>query len=227
MGKQKQSLAQKINVLRASVMGANDGIISVAGIVIGVAAATSNRYAILIAGLSGALAGTISMCMGEYVSVSTQKDSQKMALISERERLAEDYQGEFAYVAERYREQGIAPELAHQATTELMEKDALGTLIQERHGFNPHDFTSPYAAALASLLSFPLGSVLPMVAVMVTAPSRRIWATMVAVLIALCLTGYLAAVLGQAARVKSVVRNVCAGLLTMGVTFVIGQLFAR
>ena len=86
------SLAQKVNVLRASVMGANDGIISVAGIVIGVAAATSNPYSILISGLSGSLAGTISMCMGEYVSVSTQKDSQKMALISERQRLTDQYQ---------------------------------------------------------------------------------------------------------------------------------------
>lgn len=227
MAKKKTSLARQINILRASVMGANDGIISVAGIVIGVAAATSNSYAILIAGLSGALAGTISMAMGEYVSVSTQKDSQRMALIEEKERLDEDYQSEYDFVKQKYLDQGIAPALATQATNELMAKDALGTVVLERHGFNPHEFTSPYAAAIASMISFPLGSILPMVAVMITPAATRIWATVVAVLIALCITGYAAAVLGDAERGKSVVRNVVAGLLTMAVTFVVGQLFAR
>ncbi len=227
MAKKKTSLARRINILRASVMGANDGIISVAGIVIGVAAATSNSYAILIAGLSGALAGTISMAMGEYVSVSTQKDSQRMALIEEKERLDEDYQSEYDFVKQKYLDQGIAPALATQATNELMAKDALGTVVLERHGFNPHEFTGPYAAAIASMISFPLGSILPMVAVMITPAATRIWATVVAVLIALCITGYAAAVLGDAERGKSVVRNVVAGLLTMAVTFVIGQLFAR
>ena len=96
MARKKMSLAQKVNILRASGMGANDGIISIAGIVIGVAAATNNAYSILISGLSGTLAGMISMCMGEYVSVSTQKDSQKMALISERQRLDDQYQEEFS-----------------------------------------------------------------------------------------------------------------------------------
>ena len=223
MAKKKTSLARRINILRASVMGANDGIISVAGIVIGVAAATSNSYAILIAGLSGALAGTISMA----ISVSTQKDSQRMALIEEKERLDEDYQSEYDFVKQKYLDQGIDPALATQATNELMAKDALGTVVLERHGFNPHEFTSPYAAAIASMISFPLGSILPMVAVMITPAATRIWATMVAVLIALCITGYAAAVLGDAERGKSVVRNVVAGLLTMAVTFVIGQLFAR
>lgn len=227
MAKKKTSLARRINILRASVMGANDGIISVAGIVIGVAAATSNSYAILIAGLSGALAGAISMAMGEYVSVSTQKDSQRMALIEEKERLDEDYQSEYDFVKQKYLDQGIDPALATQATNELMAKDALGTVVLERHGFNPHEFTSPYAAAITSMISFPLGSILPMVAVMITPAATRIWATVVAVLIALCITGYAAAVLGDAERGKSVVRNVVAGLLTMAVTFVIGQLFAR
>lgn len=143
MAKKKTSLARRINILRASVMGANDGIISVAGIVIGVAAATSNSYAILIAGLSGALAGTISMAMGEYVSVSTQKDSQRMALIEEKERLDEDYQSEYDFVKQKYLDQGIDPALATQATNELMAKDALGTVVLERHGFNPHELNSP------------------------------------------------------------------------------------
>ena len=225
MAKQ-MSLAQKINVLRASVMGANDGIISVAGIVIGVAAATADAYAILIAGLSGSLAGMISMCMGEYVSVSTQKDSQQRAILDEQKRLANNFQAEFDYVKQKYLAQEIDPALAQQATQELMSNDPLTTVVQERYGFNPQDFTSPYAAAMASFIAFPLGSILPMVAVTMAPPALRIGVTMLAVLVALVLTGYLAAVLGDdPARGKAVLRNVAAGLLTMMVTFVIGQLF--
>lgn len=227
MSKKKMSLAQKVNVLRASVMGANDGIISIAGIVIGVAAATNNTYSILISGLSGTLAGMISMCMGEYVSVSTQKDSQKMALISERQRLDDQYQEEFNYVQQKYEDQDIDPKLAKQATKELMDKDALSTVVQERYGFNPKDFTSPYAAAIASFISFPTGSILPMLAVTLAPAESRILATAIAVLIALLITGYCAAILSNSNRLKSSIRNAIAGLLTMGVTYIIGQLLAH
>ena len=227
MASKKMSLAQKVNILRASVMGANDGIISIAGIVIGVAAATNNAYSILISGLSGTLAGMISMCMGEYVSVSTQKDSQKMALISERQRVDDQYQEEFNYVQQKYEDQDIDPKLAKQATKELMDKDALSTVVQERYGFNPKDFTSPYAAAIASFISFPTGSVLPMLAVTLAPAESRILATAIAVLIALLITGYCAAILSNSNRLKSSIRNAIAGLLTMGVTYIIGQLLAH
>ncbi len=227
MASKKMSLAQKVNILRASVMGANDGIISIAGIVIGVAAATNNAYSILISGLSGTLAGMISMCMGEYVSVSTQKDSQKMALISERQRLDDQYQEEFNYVQQKYEDQDIDPKLAKQATKELMDKDALSTVVQERYGFNPKDFTSPYAAAIASFISFPTGSILPMLAVTLAPAESRILATAIAVLIALLITGYCAAILSNSNRLKSSIRNAIAGLLTMGVTYIIGQLLAH
>lgn len=227
MARKKMSLAQKVNILRASVMGANDGIISIAGIVIGVAAATNNAYSILISGLSGTLAGMISMCMGEYVSVSTYKDSQKMALISERQRLDDQYQEEFNYVQQKYEDQDIDPKLAKQATKELMDKDALSTVVQERYGFNPKEFTSPYAAAIASFISFPTGSVLPMLAVTLAPAESRILATAIAVLIALLITGYCAAILSNSNRLKSSIRNAIAGLLTMGVTYIIGQLLAH
>lgn len=227
MARKKMSLAQKVNILRASVMGANDGIISIAGIVIGVAAATNNAYSILISGLSGTLAGMISMCMGEYVSVSTQKDSQKMALISERQRLDDQYQEEFNYVQQKYEDQDIDPKLAKQATKELMDKDALSTVVQERYGFNPKEITSPYAAAIASFISFPTGSVLPMLAVTLAPAESRILATAIAVLIALLITGYCAAILSNSNRLKSSIRNAIAGLLTMGVTYIIGQLLAH
>ena len=182
---------------------------------------------ILISGLSGTLAGMISMCMGEYVSVSTQKDSQKMALISERQRLDDQYQEEFNYVQQKYEDQDIDPKLAKQATKELMDKDALSTVVQERYGFNPKEFTSPYAAAIASFISFPTGSVLPMLAVTLAPAESRILATAIAVLIALLITGYCAAILSNSNRLKSSIRNAIAGLLTMGVTYIIGQLLAH
>lgn len=227
MAKKKMSLAQKVNVLRASVMGANDGILSVAGIVVGVAAAHTSAYSILISGLSGTLAGTISMCMGEYVSVSTEKDSQKMAIISEREHLEDSRDLVHKDLKQRYLKQDISPELADQAATELLDHNALNNVVQEKYGFNPQEFTSPYAAAIASFISFPTGSILPMLAVTMTPARVRIAATMVAVVIALCITGYLAAVLGGSNRWKSVMRNAISGMLTMGVTFLIGQLFAQ
>ena len=151
-----------------------------------------------------------------------------MALVEEKERLAEDPQGEFDYVKQKYMDQDISEDLAKQATQELMDKDAMGTAVQERYGFNPNEFTSPYAAAIASFISFPLGSILPMVAVTTFPPAIRIAATVIAVLIALVITGYIAAVLGKNPdKLKSVIRNTISGLLTMAVTFLIGQLLKR
>lgn len=150
-----------------------------------------------------------------------------MVLIEEKERLSEDYDREFNYVKNKFLAQDIDPKLAHQATKELMDEDPLVTTVKERYGFNPKEFTSPYAAAIASLIAFPLGSVLPMVAVMSFPHEIAIAATIIAVLIALIITGYLAAVLGKSNRWKSVIRNVASGFLTMLVTYLIGQLFAR
>lgn len=222
----KQTLAQRINILRASVMGANDGILSVAGIVIGVAGAATSSYAILISGLAGTLAGTISMAMGEYVSVNTQKDSQKMAIIQQTECLKEDYDHEFKIVKQKFAEQGIKEELSQRATMELMTQDALATTVRERYGFNIHDLTSPYAAAIASMISFPTGAILPLVSITFFPIHIRIIATVLAVIAALALTGYSAAVLGNSNRYRAVVRNIIAGILTMIVTYFIGHLFA-
>ncbi|WP_137626329.1 VIT1/CCC1 transporter family protein [Lactiplantibacillus pingfangensis] len=224
--KQKRTLAQRVNVLRASVMGANDGILSVAGIVVGVAGATTNSYSILISGLAGMLAGTISMAMGEYVSVNTQKDAQKMAIKRQKAALETDYEHESKMVMQKYVDQGISAPLAQQATKEMMQDDALVTTVRERYGFNPSEFISPYAAGIASMISFPTGSILPLVSITFFPARIKVLATVVAVAIALAITGYSAAVLGNADRKHSVFRNVVAGLLTMLVTYFIGHLFA-
>ena len=224
--KKRMSLAQRVNILRASVMGANDGILSVAGIVVGVAGATTNSFSILISGLAGMLAGTISMAMGEYVSVNTQKDSQKMAITKQKAALADDYEAEASLVVQKYVNQGISKPLAQQATREMMAEDALTTTVRERYGFNPNQFISPYAAGIASMIAFPTGSILPLVSITFFPPRVKVLATVLAVGIALMITGYVAAMVGNANRRRGMVRNVVAGLLTMIVTYFIGHLFA-
>ncbi|MBO2728021.1 VIT1/CCC1 transporter family protein [Lactiplantibacillus plantarum] len=224
--KKRMSLAQRVNILRASVMGANDGILSVAGIVVGVAGATTNSFSILISGLAGMLAGTISMAMGEYVSVNTQKDSQKMAITKQKAALADDYEAEASLVVQKYVNQGISKPLAQQATREMMAEDALTTTVRERYGFNPNQFISPYAAGIASMIAFPTGSILPLVSITFFPPRVKVLATVLAVGIALMITGYVAAMLGNANCRRGMVRNVVAGLLTMIVTYFIGHLFA-
>ena len=221
---EKQTLAQRINILRAGVMGSNDGILSVAGIVIGVAGATSNTFSIFISGIAGMIAGTVSMAMGEYVSVNSESDSQKNAVEKQKVALRDNYQTEFNIVKEKYMSSGISDELATKATTEMMNKDALVTTVREKYGFNVNQFTSPYAAAIASMISFPTGSILPLVAISLFPANIKVVATFIAVLIALSLTGYAAAMLSNANRLKSTLRNVASGMLTMLVTYLIGLL---
>ncbi|GAX05284.1 membrane protein [Secundilactobacillus pentosiphilus] len=225
--KKKQTLAQRINIMRASVMGANDGILSVAGIVIGVAGATTNSFAIFISGISGMLAGTVSMAMGEYVSVNTQKDAQRRAIMNQKEALANHYDDEFNFVKQKYVGDGIDPQLAEQATNEMMDQDSLVTTVRERYGFDVGEYTSPYAAAIASMISFPIGSILPLLAITLLPISIRIVGTFVAVVIALAITGFSAATLGNARRGNGVFRNIVSGMLTMIVTFAIGTLIGH
>ncbi|WP_270621621.1 VIT1/CCC1 transporter family protein [Weissella viridescens] len=223
----KLDLAQRNNIMRAAVMGANDGILSISGIVIGVAGATANTFAILIAGFGGALAGTVSMAMGEYVSVHSQNDAQIRAEQEQAHALATRYQQEFDFVADRYERLGIEPALANQATQEMMDQDALGTTVRERHGFTLHHEVSAMGAAVASMLSFPLGSVLPMLSIWLLLPKWRIQGTAIAVVMALAITGYTAAQFSGVDRWKGTLRNVVAGMFTMLVTFLIGRLMGR
>lgn len=226
MKKRKMSLAQKINILRASVMGANDGILSVAGIVLGVAGATSDNFAIFISGFAGMLAGTVSMAMGEYVSVNTQKDSQRMAIQKEKRLLKDNYQQEFDFVEQNHLKTGMKEELAKKATAEMMEKDALTTAVRERFSFDINKITSPYAAAIASMISFPTGSLLPLASILLIPAQYRVISTFIAVIIALSITGYVAASLGNANKIKSLVRNVVAGIVTMIITYLIGTIIS-
>ncbi|CUS26364.1 hypothetical protein FC70_GL001524 [Paucilactobacillus oligofermentans DSM 15707 = LMG 22743] len=221
----KISLAARVNIIRAGVMGANDGIVSVAGIVIGVAGANGSTFAVLLSGLSGMLAGTISMAMGEWVSVSTQRDSEKMAMIEEKGRLHHNFEQEFEYIKNKYVLTGISESLAHKAVDEMMRDKPLEVGIRERYGFDPNEKTSALMAAIASMISFPLGSLLPLLTITLLKNDNAIVATMFSVVIALIFTGWAAARLGDANPKKAIIRNVVAGLLTMLVTYVVGTQF--
>ncbi|MFZ2588117.1 VIT1/CCC1 transporter family protein [Paucilactobacillus nenjiangensis] len=221
----KISLAARVNIIRAGVMGANDGIVSVAGIVIGVAGARVSTYAILLSGLAGMLAGTISMAMGEWVSVSTQRDSEKMAMIHEKERLDNNFGREFEYIKNKYVATGISDTLAAKATNEMLQDQPLEVGVRERYGFNPNEKTSAISAAIASMISFPIGSALPLLTITLLRSGNGILVTMISVVIALIFTGWAAAKLGNADPKKAVVRNVLAGLLTMVVTYIVGTQF--
>ncbi|EUJ17384.1 VIT1/CCC1 transporter family protein [Listeria aquatica] len=219
----KMTLSERLNVLRAGVLGANDGIVSVAGIVIGVAGARTSTFTILISGIAGLLAGALSMAGGEYVSVSTQKDTEKSLVKKERESLKTDYEGELQKLIEIYKAKGLSDESAHQVASELMKKDALGVQAQEVLGFKLNDYANPFSAALSSLFSFSVGAILPLLTITLLPASIRIWFTFVAVLVALAITGYTSAYLGNAPTRPAVLRNCFVGMLTMVITYIVGH----
>lgn len=214
----------RMNALRAAVLGANDGIVSTAGIVMGVAGATSDRTALMIAGVAGLVAGSMSMGTGEYVSVSTQRDSEKSILKLEAEELAAMPETEQRELAKMYEEKGLDPELAEQVAAQLTAHDALGAHADIEFGIDPEDLTNPWHAAWASMISFTLGALLPLLCVVLVPASARILVTVLAVVVALALTGFVSAKLSLSPRLRAILRNVVGGLLAMGVTYLIGSL---
>ena len=221
---QRQTMAAKLNWLRAGVLGANDGIVSTAGLVMGVAGATTDSAAILIAGVAGLVAGSISMAGGEYTSVSAQKDSEKAALAKERIELAENPEMELRELAWFYEQKGLSLELAEKVALELTEKDALKAHAEAELGIDSEQHASPGQAALSSFVAFAGGSLLPLLAVTGPWVSYRIQVTVFAVIASLAVTGYVGAKIGGAKSGKAIIRNVLVSLLTMGITYGIGQL---
>jgi VIT1/CCC1 family predicted Fe2+/Mn2+ transporter len=219
-----QNHGARLNWLRAGVLGANDGIVSTAGLVIGVAAATTDRGAILTAGLAGLAAGAMSMAAGEYVSVSTQRDTEQALLAKERHELREMPEEELAELTSLYEDRGLTPELAHQVAVQLTEHDALAAHAEVELGIDPNELTNPWHAAWASMIAFTVGAVLPLLAILLPPPGGRVPVTALAVVAALALTGWLSASLGGARMRPAIVRNVAGGVLAMVVTYGIGSL---
>ena len=218
----EQSLSSKLNWLRAGVLGANDGIVSTAGLVFGVAGATADQRALLIAGLAGLVAGALSMAGGEYVSVSSQRDTELAALAQQRQDADNDPGYLHTQLRRYYVEQGLPDELAERVATEMGD-DALGHHALTSLGIDADDTVSPWAAARASMLAFIAGALIPLLAILVSPTAVRLPATLAAVWVALLLTGFASARLGDAAPWRPMLRNLVVGTLTMGLTYAVGM----
>lgn len=220
----ENDLAQRLNWLRAGVLGANDGIVSVAAIVVGVAGATTNTGAILAAGAAGALGGAVSMALGEYVSVSSQSDSQKALIEKERQELREQPEEELAELAAIYEAKGLSSGTAWTVAKELTAHDALAAHLQAELNIEEDGIVSPWNAALASAVAFTLGAVLPMLSILLPPPGLRVPLTFVSVLLALALTGAVGAWIGGSSRGLAAARVVVGGALALAATFSLGSL---
>ncbi|KQQ03508.1 MULTISPECIES: VIT1/CCC1 transporter family protein [unclassified Rathayibacter] len=218
------SLSGRLNWLRAGVLGANDGIVSVASLVVGVAGATAATPAILTAGAAGLIGGAISMALGEYVSVSSQSDSQRALIAKERRELANEPEEELAELAGLYEAKGLTPETARRVASELTAHDALAAHLETELGLREDDVASPLAAAGASALAFTVGALLPLLAILLPPASIRVPITFAVVLIALAITGYLSARIGGSPPARQTIRVVVGGALALAATFAIGSL---
>lgn len=214
-------LSGRLNWLRAGVLGAGDGIVSTAALVLGVAGATGDRTTIVIAGLVGALAGALSMASGEYVSVSTQRDSERAVLVNQRRALIRHPAAELRKLAAVYREQGIDEKLAAEVAEQLTGHDALAAHVTARYGIDPTRLTNPWHAAAASFVAFTLGALVPLLAV---AFGTSVWLTVALVAVALGVTGAISARLGNAPALRATIRNIGGGLVAMAVTYGLGSL---
>ena len=211
--------------LRAAVLGANDGIVSTASLIIGVAAASATQEQVLIAGLAGLVAGAMSMAAGEYVSVSSQADTEKADLALERLSLEENPELELEDLTEIYRDRGLDAELAERVARALMDHDALGAHARDEIGLSHTQSARPFQAAWSSAAAFTVGAALPLAAAWAVAGQLQIPAVAVASLVFLASLGGVAARTGGAPVVPGVVRVTFWGLLAMLVTAAVGRLF--
>jgi len=215
---------QRLNWLRAGVLGANDGIVSLSGLLIGVAAAGATQGALFAAGMAGLAAGAFSMAAGEYVSVSTQRDTEAALIAKEKFELENYPEAELEELAGLYQEKGLSVELSHAVAKELTAHDVLAAHLEVELNIDSQDLANPWHAALASLTAFVVGSLLPLLTILLITGPARIPLAVVASGLALALTGWISAKLGQAVPHVAVLRNVAGGLLAMGVTYAIGAL---
>lgn len=221
----REGLAQRLNWLRAGVLGANDGIVSTAAVAVGVAGATSAVAPVLLAGTAALVGGAISMALGEYVSVASQRDSEHALIEKETEELRDDPEQELEELVGLYEARGLSRSTATTVARELTEHDALRAHLSAELNIDPDDVVSPWHAAIASAVAFTVGALLPLATIVLLPHPMRVVFTFVAVLVALAVTGYVAAWIGGARRARAVVRTVTGGALALAATYVVGLLF--
>ena len=217
--------SHRVGWLRAVVLGANDGTISVSSLVVGIAAAGANRQTLLLSGLAAIVAGAMSMAAGEYVSVQSQADTEAADLARERQELSLDPGGELAELTEIYRQRGLEPALARQVAEQLTLHDALGAHARDELGLSEILRARPIQAALASAASFTAGALLPLLTILLSPPAQISPITTVVALLALAALGGLAAWGGGASIRTGSLRMLVWGALAMGLTALVGKLF--
>jgi vacuolar iron transporter family protein len=215
----------RIGWLRAAVLGANDGLISTASLVVGVAAAGGDRAAVLVAGLAGVVAGAMSMAAGEYVSVSSQADTEAADEARERKELATDIDAERAELTAIYVARGLTPDLAAQVSDQLMAKDALGAHLRDELGLSEVSAARPLQAAVASAATFAVGAVLPVVIAGTASPETLRWLIPASTLALLAVLGAVAAAVGGARTWPGAARVAFWGALAMGASDLVGRWF--
>jgi vacuolar iron transporter family protein len=214
----------RLNRLRAAVLGCNDGLISTAGLVVGVAAATASTTTLALAGLSGLAAGSLSMGGGEYTSVRAQRDSQEALLRLQRAELEAVPDEELDELTLLYVQKGLSVKVAREVAKELTERDALAAHAEAELGIDLADLVSPWQASITSAVSFLAGGIVSLVAILVPPREYRILVCVVAVILGLALTGFGAAVLGRAPSGRATLRNIVVGGATMAVTYALGTI---
>ncbi|WOY89265.1 VIT family protein [Ligilactobacillus murinus] len=220
--KKTSSMSERLNTLRAGVLGSNDGILTVVGVLFSVAVATTDQFTIFIAGLSDLLACAFSMAAGEYASVSTQKDAEKAAVAKEKQLLKTDFSSELATVKIFYVERGVSEQTAALIAQDLMSKKPLETIISIKYNLNLGQYMNPWNAALSSLVSASIGGIFPLAA-MTLSPVQYQWpATILAVCVSVALTGYLSAKLGNGMVKTAILRNLIVGIITMIIHYTVG-----
>ena len=215
----------RIGLLRAVVLGANDGIISTACLVLGVAAASASRSAILTVGLAGLVAGAASMALGEYISVSSQRDAEDANIAKEKWELANVPEHELEELTAIYVHKGLNPDLARQVAEELTAGDALKIHLAEELGISEHSRAQPIEAMVGSAAAFAVGAAVPLIAIAISSTSNRIVVTLAIVVVALLGLGAAGARAGGAHPVRPIVRVVLGGLVAIGLTMAVGKLF--
>ncbi|UQS84443.1 VIT family protein [Apilactobacillus apisilvae] len=220
----KQNMNEKLNTLRAGVLGSNDGILTVVGVLFSVAVATPNIFTIFIAGLSDLLACAFSMASGEYASVSSQRDAENSAVKVERNLLNTNINSEIESVKNYYMQRGISDDTATQIAKELINKKPLETVVNTKYGIQLGHYMNPWNAAFSSLISAALGGIFPLLAMSLTSGIYRWPYTIAAVIASVALTGFLSAKLGNGLVKTAVIRNIIIGILTMIIHYSLGKL---
>ncbi|GMA69443.1 membrane protein [Leuconostoc litchii] len=223
--KKHETMDERLNAIRAGVLGSNDGILTVVGVLFSVAAATTNQFAIFIAGLADLVACSLSMASGEYASVSSQSDSEKVAVETEKHLLKTDMAGQHHCVKSFYMDRGVSEQTANEIADELLIKKPLETVLSIKYDITLGHYMSPWSAAWSSLFSAALGGAFPLLTLLIVSGKYQFIATIGATVVAVALTGLLSAKLSNGLVKRAVIRNIIIGLITIAIHYGIGKAF--